>query len=89
MQISEHGRKVLAGNPKKIENALLEQFPQFVAFQSRTKEKTRSALPASQAPPEPTGTPEELIATASLTLTEALRDSLLARLLESPPTFVK
>lgn len=93
VQISERGRTVLAADPKKIDVALLQQFPQFTAFLSKTRGPGGTPAPPSLTSPsspaasEPASTPEELIASASLALTEALRDTLLARILEAPSAF--
>ncbi len=88
VQITKAGSEVLASNPEKIDQELLRKFPQFLAFLSRTKLQDASAAPlATQTLSEPSSTPEEQITAASFTLTESLRDSLLARILEAPATF--
>ncbi|WP_158744130.1 restriction endonuclease [Acidisphaera sp. L21] len=97
VQISARGREVLARNPSKIDSALLQGFEEFRDFLSRTKSEDTplaiTAIPAVLPTPavapvaETTNTPEEQIATASLTLNESLRDALLARVLEGNPTF--
>ena len=97
VQISARGREVLAANPLKIDSALLQKFNEFRDFLRRTKSadllsgSTQPSPPASTRPftvtIETTSTPEEQITKASLTLNEALRDALLARVLESNPTF--
>lgn len=88
VQIAQRGREVLASNPAKIDNALLQRFPEFTSFLSRTKLVSRSAMaPVATVIAEPSSTPEEQIATASQALTASLRDALLARILESPPAF--
>jgi len=89
VQISEAGRAVLARNPERIDNALLQTFPEFTSFLSRTKGQNGAPAAAVGAtlPAAPSSTPEEQIAAASLALDEALRDSLLARVLEAPPAF--
>ena len=96
VQVSARGREVLAGNPTKIDAASLQRFDEFRDFLSRTKSEDGSfGLPAlaANAPlpvtpaAETVNTPEEQIASASLTLDDSLRDALLARVLESNPTF--
>ena len=95
IQITVRGREVLARNPARIDSSLLQEFGEFREFLSRTKsEGTAAAAPVSAAPAAPiapvvetTSTPEEQIASASLTLNESLRDALLARVLEATPTF--
>lgn len=95
VQISPDGRELLAGNPAKIDIALLQGFPAFRAFWNRTRgadaasPSVPNGAPKAQAPAAPTAaaTPEEQIASASLALDEALRDALLARVLEANPAF--
>lgn len=88
VQISAAGRKVLATNPERIDGQFLRQFPEFMSFLSRTKSPNGAAEDvATPTPAAPSSTPEEQISTASLALDEALRDALLARVLEAPPAF--
>jgi len=96
VKISARGQEVLARNPTKIDSALLQQFDQFRDFLTRTKsedassartELTAPTLAPVSATTETANTPEERIASASLTLHESLRDALLARVLEANPTF--
>ena len=97
VQISARGREVLARNPTKIDTALLQSFDDFRDFLSRTKSEDAPSTPAALTPTAPrpltvpvvetTNTPEEQIASASMTLNELLRDALLARVLEGNPTF--
>lgn len=96
VQISARGREVLSGNPTKIDGAFLQGFSEFRDFQSRTRGEgaslpvapaTASATPAIVPAVDAVSTPEEQIASASLTLNELLRDALLTRVLEGNPTF--
>ena len=96
VQITPAGRAVLASAPQRVDGALLRTFPAFQAFLKRTKvqgdnEQRSTSLPdpvvSIPSSPEPTSTPEEMIATASLTLDETVRDALLARILEGTPAF--
>jgi restriction system protein len=95
VQVSQRGREVLKANPSKIDITFLQQFEDFRAFQSRTKlgaavaETATAAAPAPMSAPvaETASTPEEQIASASLAINEALRDSLLTRVLEGSPAF--
>lgn len=91
VQISSRGREVLGTNPAKIDAALLQRFDEFRSFLRKTAINGQSApMPVAAATAEPSSTPEEQIAAASATLDEALRDALLARILEgSHPFFEK
>lgn len=97
VQISARGRELLATKPAKIDNRLLQTFDDFRDFISRTKLDNVHAPSVAVATAKPdlaslavagiSSTPEEQIASASLTLDEALRDALLARILEGTPAF--
>ena len=96
VQISVRGREVLTRNPAKVDTVLLQGFVEFRDFLRRTKLEDVPSAPATStaatpapviAVPETANTPEEQIASASLTLNESLRDALLARVLEGNPTF--
>ena len=90
--ISPRGQQVLATNPEKIDAALLQRFDEFRSFQTRTKsDGTAVELPldlqASNSPENLSRTPEEQISAASTILDEAVREALLARILEGTPQF--
>lgn len=90
VQATERGRQVLAQKPVKIDGALLLRFEEFRAFQKRTK--PNGSAPQGPAPATPAftataSTPEEQIAEASQNLDAAVRDALLARVLEGSPAF--
>ena len=87
VHITERGKSILSGHPLKIDSVLLNQFPEFVAFAHKHKLNGEVTPPALPHVPEPTATPDEQINAASAALTEALRDALLARVLEASPAF--
>ena len=92
VHISQRGREILNKRPERIDPALLQQFAEFRAFLGRTKAVNEGGTEPSDlalAPmvPTPANTPEEQIAAASVALDEALRDALLARILEGSPAF--
>jgi restriction system protein len=90
VKISELGQSVLAKNPTKTDVQFLHQFPDFLAFQNRTKAKGNKETPDTIIlPDEPTSseTPEEQIVVASNALDESLKDALLARILDGTPEF--
>ncbi len=95
VRITPRGTELLAKNPAKIDTALLLGYDEFRAFSTRTKFGDVSVLAPTltadvaiaAAIVEPTSTPDEQIAVASKALDEALRDALLARILEGSPAF--
>jgi restriction system protein len=65
-QITDRGKEVLAKKPAAINVAYLRQFPEFLEFVA-AKKAPHDAEPPE--PPEPTTeTPEELLASVSLTI---------------------
>lgn len=91
VEISPAGQNVLQSNPAKIDPAYLQQFDPFRDFLGRTKSDTDQSpsptSPIATASQDLSSTPEEQIAVASGTLEAALRDALLARVLEASPAF--
>lgn len=89
VQISARGREVLQGNLSKIDGTFLQKFDEFRTFVGKTKvEEGPTSQPTASISFEPSSpTPEEQIAAASGALVEALRDALLARILEGSPAF--
>lgn len=90
MQITGRGRQVLESGPARIDNAFLLKFDEFRAFQKRTRPNGSGlfeAAPATIASVVAASTPEEQIAEASQSLDAAVRDALLARVLEGSPAF--
>ena len=90
VQATERGRRVLLQKPNKIDGTFLLQFEEFRAFQKRKKASgaVEYLAPSATLPfVESAGTPEEQIAEASQSLDIAVRDALLARVLEGSPAF--
>ncbi len=97
VQITRRGRDALAANPAKIGVPLLMQYPEFRSFMDRTRAARGNdaathpvanvAAANVSVASAPTSTPEEQIAAASRAHEEAVRDGLLARILEATPAF--
>jgi restriction system protein len=84
-RITKRGEKVLADKPKKIDAKFLEQFPEFVAFRSRRREKKQS--PEGPGVDE-TKTPEERLEEAHQQLQDDLAEELLNTIVsECSPAF--
>lgn len=86
---TEKGRALLAATPDKIDVALLMREPQFREFyrneQSSSDAEGESIEPVRTA--SASTTPEEQIDAAYASLTGALRDELLERIIENSPAF--
>lgn len=90
-RITERGRVVLADTSNKIDNNLLQTFPEFVAFQARGKEAGKSGRPASTvkiAPPDnTTASPEDILLETNEQIRSALAAELIDRLRAGTPAF--
>lgn len=88
-RISERGKGVLAKNPTRIDVDFLAQYPEFIEFRSRKKEKNHSSgvtlRPTHQA--DTTESPEDSLASAYLGLQEALEAEVLDAVMDASPTF--
>lgn len=89
--ISDRGRKVLDAYPDRVDNKVLEQFPEFLEFKSRRTEKgepvgTHGESPsASVARLSPTEAIERLVSDAD----DAVAAELLDRVLAQSPAFLE
>jgi restriction system protein len=86
--ITDRGRQVLASHPERIDNAFLNQFPEFRQFKERSVHN--SSLDQSQADKvleKSNETPDEIMRTANKQIEAALGQDLLDRILASPPAF--
>ena len=85
-RITERGLSLLSSAPEKIDIKLLEQWPEFVAFQNRSKPSPKSEVLSTElATQEPT--PEELIEASYQSLRDQLAQELLSRILSCTPAF--
>ncbi|MFZ5835888.1 MAG: restriction endonuclease [Pseudomonadota bacterium] len=87
--ITERGKAALAQNAE-IDRAYLEQFDEFKAFQTRTRENAgNGALPASDIIPDAISqaTPDEVLRNAHKTINAALAAELLDRVRNASPVF--
>ncbi len=86
--ITENGKDLLKNNPKHIDASVLEQYPEFIEFKNRKRDK-------AEIEPEPlfscvsgsTLTPEDALASAFKTLRSALESEILSAVKEASPSF--
>lgn len=83
---------MLRENPARVDNRLLERFPEFNDFKSRTRatgdSPSTSAAPASTVETAASlATPDELLRTTISDIEAALAGELLNRILAAPPVF--
>lgn len=87
--ITQKGKELLATNPSRVDTSTLEQYPAFIEFKNRKKEKGEEveAELASSSEQESTLTPEDALASAYNKLRSALESELLISVKESSPSF--
>jgi len=85
-RITDRGKQVLAEKPKRIDNAFLSKFPEFLQFQKRSQaaaaEASKSAVSAVE-----TDTPDDLMATGYLNRRRQVEEDVLAKVKSSSPEF--
>ena len=91
-RITERGREILGENPSKIDNQLLDRFPEFQEFKVRSREAEQPTLsPAGPEirpeTPNRLATPDEVLRTTAADLDVVLASELLDRILAAPPAF--
>lgn len=88
--ITSKGQELLANNPPEINAALLEQYPDFVEFKNRKKEKSGADSESAEAKvleQVTNETPEDALASAYRKLRTALESEILSAVKESSPSF--
>jgi len=86
--ITSKGIELLATNPEKIDISVLEQFPEFIEFKNRKKEKNDTASqPEESAVQDSTQTPEDALASAYNQLRAALETEVINTVKDASPSF--
>lgn len=89
--ITERGRQVLSARPERVDNKVLEQFPEFLAFKTRRSEKNEQE--GTHGEPRTPGvaslSPTEAIARLIAEADDAVAGELLDRVLAQPPAFLE
>jgi restriction system protein len=86
--ITERGRSVLSNPPERITIKYLSQFPEFRKFRKVSQsETTTEDSQSSEAAPDSTLTPDEIIRSAHAQLEQELADRLLVKIRTGTPTF--
>jgi restriction system protein len=86
-RVLDKGRKLPAQKPTRIDVKRLQSIPSFAEFYRRDASATLEALRETSTPASPAAdtTPEEQIETAFAALGTALREDLIARILQNTP----
>jgi restriction system protein len=82
--ITERGRTVLEQHPDRVDMAVLEQYPEYLDFRTRSRRRPRP-VPSAQA--DEADTPEETLDAAYNELREALIEDLRTRLVSADDGF--
>jgi len=89
--ITDRGRHILRAHPDRVDNRVLQQFPEFLEFKSRRTDKAAPAISRDDPPPavdevlSPTEAIERLVQDAD----GAVAAELLDRVLAQPPEFLE
>lgn len=84
--ITERGREVLTSNPEKLDNKYLDRFTEFVDWRTNSVVRDKDGRDTDASTKiDDSQTPEDAMETASNLLRSAMRDELLALLLELTP----
>jgi len=87
-RITEDGQKLLRSNPPKIDSSVLEQFPAFIEFKNRRKDKSENDGTSEEMPEQvETQTPEDSLASAYSKLRNSLESEILSSIKEASPSF--
>ncbi len=85
-RVTERGLKVLQSNPEYVNQAYLQQFPEFLEFKHRTnKPETETAVEEIES--ETTQTPEEILESSYQSLRNKLVQEILERIMTCSPRF--
>jgi restriction system protein len=86
--ITQTGKELLAKNPEKIDISVLEQYPEFIEFKNRKKDKSENKAQVEiSAEQESSLTPEDSLASAYKQLRSALESEILSSVKEASPSF--
>lgn len=86
--ITQTGKELLAKYPEKIDISILEQYPEFIEFKNRKKDKSENEAQVEIATEqESTLTPEDALASAYKQLRSALESEVLSSVKEASPSF--
>lgn len=86
--ITQNGTELLSTNPTKIDISVLDQYPEFIEFKNRKKDKTESESKVeSSSEQKSSQTPEDALASAYKQLRSTLESEILSSVKESSPSF--
>lgn len=87
VELTDRGRRLLDTGPRRVDNDVLSQFPEFVAFMSRSTSRTTRTPESAEV--EVATTPRERLAHAVDQANTAVSSELLARIRKREPAFLE
>jgi restriction system protein len=89
--ITQRGRDILESNPERVDNTLLETFPEFREFKNRSGTRPRSGqrVNASTSAKDEGSAPRERLAQAVAEANAAVAEELLRRIRDREPAFLE
>ena len=86
--VTQKGNELLATNPVKVDISVLQQYPEFIDFRNRKKDKSTSEPQEEQtSETEAIQTPEDALASSYSKLRKALESEILSSVKEASPSF--
>jgi len=86
--ITPKGAALLAKNPERVDISILEQYPEFLEFRNRKKDKGENEKPEETSVVSASSqTPEDALASAYSTLRKDLESEILSSVKEASPSF--
>ena len=86
--LTPKGAALLAKNPERVDISILEQYPEFLEFRNRKKDKGENEKPEeTSAVSASSQTPEDALASAYSTLRKDLESEILSSVREASPSF--
>ena len=86
--LTPKGAALLAKNPERVDISILEQYPEFLEFRNRKKDKGENEKPEeTSAVSASSQTPEDALASAYSTLRKDLESEILSSVKEASPSF--
>ena len=85
--ITQKGHDLVSTNPTRVDSSTLEQYPEFIEFKTRKKEKDEESTIEYVIPQESSQTPEDALATAYNKLRSSLYSEILTSVKDATPSF--
>lgn len=85
--ITQKGHELISTNPTRIDSSTLEQYPEFIEFKTRKKEREEESSIESVVSQDSSQTPEDALASAYNNLRSSLYSEILTSVKDATPSF--